>query len=164
MIVVCVQGARVIDDSGRLKRDDCERRAQLLLRSKGGLPAILLAARAVMVAFDRVPWMADGDANLHLAAMASGHNGAGILEVLLEAIPPTHRSKCVSAKCKNFGNTALHWATLNGATDSCELLLAHGASLTKKNRQKETPLDYAIKYEHQLLRVRYESLRGADAG
>ena len=115
-------GARVTDDTGRLKRDQY------------------------------------GDATLHLAAMAAGHNGPAIMQALLEAIPPEALPRCVSAKCKNFGNTALHWATLNGQADTCEILIAHGASLTKKNRQKETVIDYAIKYERDQLKARYRML------
>lgn len=115
-------GASVVDDSGRLKRDQY------------------------------------GDAVLHLSAMACAHNGPEIMRALLAAIPPDALPRCISAKCKNFGNTALHWATLNGQYETCELLIASGASLTKRNRQKETVIDYAKRYEHTALRARYAML------
>ena len=115
-------GASLLDDKGRLKRDQY------------------------------------GDATLHLAAMACAHNGGAIMGALLKAVPPDALPRCISAKCKNFGNTALHWATLNGEAETCEMLIAHGASLTKRNRQKETVMDYAIKYEHHALRARYAML------
>ena len=41
---------------------------------------------------------------------------------------------------------------------SCDLLLKAGAALHRKNRQKETVLDYAIKYESAVLKVKYEAL------
>ena len=51
----------------------------------------------------------------------------------------------------------LHWATLGGNADACQVLLDAGHRLDRKNRQKETVLDYAIKYEHPKLKVKYEA-------
>ena len=99
-----------------------------------------------------------GDSVLHLAAMASGKNGPTILKALVDALPAAYKAALVSARCKNFGNTALHWATLGGSTDSCELLLAAGARLDRKNRLKETIVDYAQKYDQIKLKVKYTSL------
>lgn len=89
-----------------------------------------------------------GDSLLHLAAMATGRNGPAILKALVAALPtdgPYTKSQLVSARCTNFGNTALHWATLNGDIDSCNLLIEAGARIERKNRLKETVLDYASK-------------------
>jgi len=99
-----------------------------------------------------------GDSLLHLAGMASGKNGPGILQVLCDALPAADKARLVSARCKNFGNTALHWATLGGNIEACVVLLAAGARLDRKNRLKETVKDYAVKYEHPKLKVKYESL------
>ena len=140
-----------------------------------------------------------GDSLLHLAAMASGKNGPDILKALIAALPPADRGQLCSARCKNFGNTAvrraarlrpssapardpssphtytsllwahpparppraqLHWATLGGDADSCMTLLDAGARLDRKNRLKETIVDYAVKYEHVKLKVKYEPLIG----
>lgn len=138
-----------------------------------------------------------GDSLLHLAAMASGKNGPTILKALCDALPADEKSRLVSARCKNFGNTAvrptpaslsalslslrplplphgrkpahhppplprqLHWATLGGDADACQILLDAGSRLDRKNRLKETIVDYAVKYEQVKLKVKYESLMGA---
>lgn len=99
-----------------------------------------------------------GDSVLHLAAMASGKNGPEIMKALVAALPADTRGQLCSARCKNFGNTALHWATLGGNADTCQVLLDAGARLDRKNRLKETVVDYAVKYEHVKLKVKYESL------
>lgn len=105
-----------------------------------------------------------GDGLLHLAAMASGHNGGAIVKALVPAFPDPPsgftKARLVSARCKNFGNSALHWATLGGDVDACECLLAAGADVNRKNRQKESIIDYAKKYEHVKLKVKYEALVG----
>ena len=103
-----------------------------------------------------------GDSVLHLAAMASGKNGHAILEAVVDALPEDRKGKLCGARCKNFGNTALHWATLGGNMDACELLLKVGHPLDRKNRQKETILDYAVKYKHIQLKVKYEELLKSD--
>lgn len=128
-------------------------------RAVAVIERLIVAGASVVDGAGRLKRDQYGDATLHLAAMAAGHNGAAVMRALLAAIPPSCMGKCISAKCKNFGNTALHWATLNGDETTCELLLAHGASLTKRNRQKETVLDYAVKYEHHNLRARYAMLQ-----
>ena len=102
-----------------------------------------------------------GDSLLHLAAMASGRNGPAVLKALVDALPaggPYTKVQLVSARCKNFGNTALHWATLNGNVDACRLLIEAGTRLDRLNRQKESILDYASKYEHVKLKAKYEGL------
>jgi ankyrin repeat protein len=99
-----------------------------------------------------------GDSVLHLAAMATCKNGPGILKALVDALPAETKGKLCGARCKNFGNTTLHWATLSGDMDSCQLLIDAGCPLDRKNRLKETILDYAVKYEHIKLKVKYEAL------
>jgi ankyrin repeat protein len=102
-----------------------------------------------------------GDSMLHLAAMATGRNGHTVLKCLVDHLPtdgPYTKSQLVSARCKNFGNTALHWATLNTNVEACEMLIEAGARLERKNRLKETVLDYAVKYESPKLKVKYEGL------
>ncbi len=102
-----------------------------------------------------------GDSLLHLAAMATGRNGPAVLKALVDALPtggPYTKSQLVSARCKNFGNTALHWATLNGNVDACTLLIEAGARPDRLNRLKESILDYANKYEHVKLKAKYEGL------
>ena len=101
-----------------------------------------------------------GDSVLHLAAMATCKNGHQIMKALVDALPAETRGKLCGARCKNFGNTALHWATLSGNMDSCQLLIDAGCPLDRKNRLKETIIDYAIKYEHPKLKVKYEALAG----
>ena len=39
--------------------------------------------------------------------------------------------------------TALHWAAYAGASESAQLLLAHGANPKLKDKEGKTPLDYA---------------------
>lgn len=90
--------------------------------------------------------------------MASGKNGPLIVKALVEALPADSRAQLCSARCKNFGNTALHWATLGGDADTCQVLMDAGAKLDRKNRLKETIVDYAVKYERVKLKVKYESL------
>ena len=53
---------------------------------------------------------------------------------------------------------ALHWATLNGDIEACEVLIEAGSRLDRKNKLKESILDYAIKYENVKLKVKYEGL------
>jgi len=99
-----------------------------------------------------------GDSVLHLAAMASGKNGPGVVQALIDALPSDSKAQLCSARCKNFGNTALHWATLGGNVETCVGLLDAGTRVDRKNRLKETIVDYAIKYEHPKLKVKYEAL------
>jgi ankyrin repeat protein len=99
-----------------------------------------------------------GDSMLHLAAMQTGTNNHLVLKALVDALPEATRSKLVSEKCKNFGNTALHWATLTGNVEACSLLIEAGSTLTRKNKQREDVLAYANKYEHVKLKVKYEAL------
>lgn len=107
-----------------------------------------------------------GDGILHLAAMASCHNGPAILKALVNAFPDPPsgftKARLISARCKNFGNSALHWATLGGDYEACMCLLEAGADVERKNRQKESILDYAKKYEHVKLKVKYETLIGGE--
>ena len=123
----------------------------------------LLAAGAKLVEAETGKCCRDqyGDSCLHLAAMATGRNGPAIVRALVDALPghgPYTKEQLVSARCKNFGNTALHWATLAGSVEACEYLIASGARVDRKNRQKETVLDYAIKYENVKLKVKYEGM------
>jgi ankyrin repeat protein len=106
-----------------------------------------------------------GDSMLHLSAMAVGRNGPAVLKALVDNLPTSGvytKTQLVSARCKNFGNTALHWATLNTNIEACELLIEAGARLDRKNRLKETVLDYAVKYESPRLKVKYEGLLGGN--
>lgn len=123
----------------------------------------LLAAGAKIVDPDTGKCKRDdyGDSLLHLAAMATGRNGPSILVTLVNALPtdgPYTKSQLVSARCKNFGNTALHWATLSGDIEACECLIAAGTRMDRKNKLKESLLDYAIKYDQTKLKVKYEGL------
>jgi len=99
-----------------------------------------------------------GDSVLHLAAMATCKNGHTILKALVDALPAETKGKLCGARCKNFGNTTLHWATLSGDADACQLLIDAGCPLDRKNRLKETVLDYAVKYDHVKLKVKFEGL------
>ncbi len=103
-----------------------------------------------------------GDSMLQLAAMQTGQNGHTILKCLIDHLPEENRAKLVSEKCKNFGNTALHWATLNGSVEGCECLIDAGSTLVRKNKLKETVLDYATKYNWPKLKVKYEALAGSE--
>jgi len=87
-----------------------------------------------------------GDSVLHLAGMSSGKNGPAVMQALVDALPADSRAQLCSARCKNFGNTALHWATLGGDADTCALLIDAGARLDRKNRLMDTIIDYAVKY------------------
>jgi len=123
----------------------------------------LIAAGATIVDSETGKCKRDdyGDSMLHLAAMATGRNGAAIVQTLVSNLPtngPYTKVQLVSARCKNFGNTALHWATLNGTIDACQCLIDAGTRLDRKNKLKETVLDYAVKYEHTKLKVKYEGL------
>ena len=42
--------------------------------------------------------------------------------------------------------------------DACQVLLDAGCRLDRANRQKETVVDYAVKYERVKLKVKYEAL------
>ena len=55
-------------------------------------------------------------------------------------------------------SSARQWATLGGNEDACIVLLDAGAKLDRKNRLKETVVDYAVKYERVKLKVKYESM------
>ena len=118
----------------------------------------IIAAGATLTVDDKIRRDQYGDSVLHLAAMASGKNGPTILQALCDALPAADKAALVSARCKNFGNTALHWATLGGDADSCQVLIDAGARLDRKNRLKETVVDYAVKYEQIKLKAKYESL------
>jgi len=119
----------------------------------------LMAAGATLVVDDKCRRDDYGDSCLHLAAMASCKNGAAIINCLVDHLPEGPiKAQLVSARCKNFGNTALHWATLSDCTEACEHLLKAGARLERKNRLKETVLDYAKKYERVKLKVKYEAM------
>ena len=58
-------------------------------------------------------------------------------------------------------SSQLHWATLAGCAEACTVLIDAGARLDRKNRLKETIVDYAVKYEQVKLKVKYESLMNA---
>ena len=47
------------------------------------------------------------------------------------------------------GDTALHWAALNGHKDVVELLLANKAELDAKNNSGDTPLHWAAQEGHK---------------
>jgi len=123
----------------------------------------LIAAGATLIEPDSGKIRRDkyGDSLLHLAAMATGRNGPSVLKALVDALPRDGaytKSQLVSARCKNFGNTALHWSTLNGNVDACVLLIDAGTRVDRLNRLKESILDYATKYEHIKLKAKYEGL------
>ena len=158
----------------------------------------LIAAGATLVVDDKIRRDEYGDSPIHLAAMAAGKNGPTILAALVNALPDDRKAQLCSARCKNFGNTAvreaphpppspasallppcspcrarrivphaclspslasqLHWATLGGDMDACQVLLDAGCRLDRANRQKETVVDYAVKYERVKLKVKYEAL------
>jgi ankyrin repeat protein len=123
----------------------------------------LIAAGAKIVDPDTGKCKRDdyGDSLLHLAAMATGRNGGSIVQTLVKHLPtdgPYTKAQLVSARCKNFGNMALHWATLGGNVAACECLIEAGTRMDRKNKLKESLLDYAIKYEHTKLKVKYEGL------
>jgi len=118
----------------------------------------VIAAGATLTVEGKIRRDQYGDSVLHLAAMASGKNGPAVLQALVDALPADSKAQLCSARCKNFGNTALHWATLGGSVESCVVLLNAGARLDRKNRLKETIVDYAVKYEHPKLKVKYEAL------
>lgn len=150
-----VDAGDVLDQSAIILLSRNRYRQQDVPRAVAVVERLIAAGATITDAAGRLKRDQYGDATLHLAAMACGHNGPDVMRALLKGIPRQHVSKCISAKCKNFGNTALHWATLNGEEATCELLVSYGASLTKRNRQKETVLDYAVKYERASLRARY---------
>jgi len=118
----------------------------------------LIAAGATLVVDGKCIRDDYGDSCLHLAGMSSGKNGPAVMQALVDALPADSRAQLCSARCKNFGNTALHWATLSGDIEACELLLEAGARLDRKNRLKESVLDYAGKYQQVKLKVKYEAL------
>jgi len=119
----------------------------------------LLAAGATLVVDGKCRRDDYGDSCLHLAAMATCKNGPLILKTLVDALPDGPlKGQLLSARCKNFGNTALHWATLSGDADACQCLIDAGARLDRKNRLKEDVLAYANKYEHPKLKVKFEAL------
>ena len=41
------------------------------------------------------------------------------------------------------GNTPLHWAARNNATETAQLLITWGANVNTKNSEEATPLHYA---------------------
>lgn len=107
---------------------------------------LLIAANADLEAKDQF-----GQTPLCLASMTEEPDG-GLCKVLCAA------GARADVPEKNFGNTALHWATLSDCTEACEHLLKAGARLERKNRLKETVLDYAKKYERVKLKVKYEAM------
>jgi len=121
----------------------------------------VIAAGATVTVDGKIRRDQYGDSILHLAAMASGKNGPTIVEALVKALPAADRAQLCSARCKNFGNTALHWATLGGDDATCQVLINAGARLDRKNRLKESVVDYAVKYERVKMKVKYESLMAA---
>jgi len=103
-----------------------------------------------------------GDGILHLAAMATQSNGAGILKMLVEKVKetvtnPADLTEVISESDGNFKNTPLHWITLNGDVEAAKYFIEHGARLGKKNKLKEKVIDYCKKYEHPKLLVMVEA-------
>lgn len=88
-----------------------------------------------------------GDSLLTLAAMASAKNGPSILRTLVDALPSDSKAKLCQSRCKNFGNTPLHWAIISDDIEACQLLVDSGMSLERKNRENETVLAYCDKYD-----------------
>ena len=70
----------------------------------------LLAAGATLVVDDKIRRDEYGDSPLHLAAMSSGKNGPTILAALVDSLPADRKAQLCSARCKNFGNTAVREA------------------------------------------------------
>ena len=83
-----------------------------------------------------------GDSVLHLAAMGACKNGPAILQTLVDALPAASKAKLCGSRCKNFGNTALHWAIMAGDKEACQLLVETGMPLDRKNRQKQDIIEY----------------------
>ena len=99
-----------------------------------------------------------GDSPLHLAAMASCKNGPEILKTIVDALPSESKAKLCSSRCKNFGNTPLHWAVLSGDKEACQLLIDTGMTLDRKNRQKQTIMDYTDLHEQPELKKLFEQV------
>ena len=67
----------------------------------------LIAAGATLTVEGKIRRDQYGDGVTHLAAMASGKNGHTVLEALVKALPAGDKAQLCSARCKNFGNTAV---------------------------------------------------------
>ena len=80
-----------------------------------------------------------GDPPLALAVMAGadGAMGTRCVEALLAA------GADVNARCYLFKNSALHWAAASSNAAAARLLLDAKAELTRRNREKRTPLEEA---------------------
>ncbi|MGO9009355.1 MAG: ankyrin repeat domain-containing protein [Bryobacteraceae bacterium] len=115
-----------------------------------GAPLASLARRGVPTEPDD-HWVADsalmkGDVISHAfyAACRNGHTAVAAL--LLE------RAANVNAKGV-FGGTGLHWAAINGHTDTVAFLVAHGADLTIRDAKFDsTPEGWAAEGQHDEIR------------
>ena len=108
-----------------------------------------------------------GDVAGALAAIAAGADVNG-LDIRLQTAGPNGRRPLNYAALRNdpamihallragalingtnlSGFTPLHHAGEAGATDAATVLIAHGASLTLKNRRLQTPLETAEAFRH----------------
>ena len=79
----------------------------------------LIAAGATLVVDDKIRRDEYGDSPIHLAAMAAGKNGPTILAALVNALPDDRKAQLCSARCKNFGNTAVREAPPTALPSIC---------------------------------------------
>ena len=59
----------------------------------------------------------------------------------------------------NIGNTALHFACLNGLIEIVRILHRAGADMQIKNNNQESPLDLAIDQKHEAIIDFFKSLQ-----
>ena len=74
--------------------------------------------------------------------MASANGNIEVLKYLKEKIPDEFK-EMINFK-NSFGNTPLHWATLNQQKECLEFLLGENADTQLLNEDKQTALDIAI--------------------
>ena len=89
-------------------------------------------------------------------AGADGAIGTRCVEALLAA------GADVNARCYLFKNSALHWAAASSNAAAARLLLDAKAELTRRNREKRTPLEEAEHCASAPLPHAHSAARDAD--
>ncbi|XP_014234507.1 uncharacterized protein LOC106657483 [Trichogramma pretiosum] len=89
-----------------------------------------------------------GKTPLHLAACVNYRDERKMLRIAKLLLDTGPDSKALLNECTDSGETALHYAIMNGSRELLTLFLQYGANVNAKNRDGKCPLFFAIEFEN----------------
>ncbi|OXU30442.1 hypothetical protein TSAR_011978 [Trichomalopsis sarcophagae] len=84
----------------------------------------------------------------HLAACINYYNEEVMLSIARLILQYGIDVKTTLNECTDSGETALHYAIINGSTELIKLFLQYGANVNAKNRDGKSPLYFAIEFNN----------------